>query len=142
MRAIPAVLFAGAMVMSLAVISPKAKADTWNEKTIVTFDQPVEIPGHVLLPGTYTFSLVNSSSDRNIVEVRSNSDPHFVYLVLANPAERLQSTSKSIFEFEQLNVKSPEAINEWFYPGALYGQQFIYGSRASEKVPASAPLGK
>jgi len=142
MRLISALLFAGAMVMSLAVISPKAKADTWNEKTIVTFDQPVEIPGHVLLPGTYTFSLMNSSSARDIVEVKSNSDPRFVYIVLANPAERLQSSSKSTFEFEQLNAKSPEAIHEWFYPGTLYGQQFVYGSRAAEKVPAPAPLGK
>lgn len=38
MRVISAVLFAGALVMFLSVISPEAKADTWNEKTIVTFD--------------------------------------------------------------------------------------------------------
>jgi hypothetical protein len=142
MRVIAVVLFAGAMVTSLAVISPNAKADTWNEKTVVTFNQPVEIPGHVLLPGSYTFSLVNSSSDRDIVEVRSNSDPQFIYIVQANPAERMQSNSKSAFEFEKLNVDSPEAIHEWFYPGALYGQEFAYPSQPSEEVPASAPLGK
>jgi hypothetical protein len=142
MRIIAAVLFGGAMVMSLAVISPKAKADTWNEKTVVTFDQPVEIPGHVLLPGSDTFSLVDSLSDRTIVEVRSISNPQFVYIVQANTAQRTQSSSKSVFEFENLNAGSPEAIHEWFYPGALYGQEFAYPSQPWERVPASAPLGR
>jgi hypothetical protein len=142
MRLISAVLFAGAMVVSLTVISPKARANIWNEKTIVTFNQPVEIPGHVLLPGTYTFSLMNSDADRDIVEVKSDSHPQFTYIVLTNPAERLQSSPNSTFEFEKLHPNSPEAIKEWFYPGALYGQQFAYGSQASERVPACAPLGK
>jgi hypothetical protein len=141
MRTISAMLFAGAMTLSLAVISPKAKADTWNEKTIVSFNEPVEIPGHVLLPGSYTFSLVNSSSDRDIVEVKSNSNPQLVYVVLANPAERLQDSGKTVFQFEKLNTRSPEAIRDWFYPGALYGQQFSY-SQTAQKVPATAALGK
>jgi hypothetical protein len=142
MRVIAAALFAGAMVVSLGVISPKAKADTWNEKTIVTFDQPVDIPGHVLLPGSYTFSLMDSSSDRDIVEIKSNSNPQFVYIVQANSAQRMDSSSKSTFEFEKLNAGSPEAIHEWFYPGALYGQEFTYPSQPSERVPTSVPLGK
>jgi hypothetical protein len=135
MRIITAALFAGAMMMFLAMISPQAKADTWNEKTIVTFNQPVEIPGHVLLPGTYTFSLVNSAADRDIVEVRSHSDPKFVDILLANPAERLPSNSKSLFEFQRLHPGSPEAVTEWFYPGALYGQQFVYRPQPSAKEP-------
>lgn len=34
----------------LGMLSPTSEADVWNRKTILTFDEPVEIPGHVLLP--------------------------------------------------------------------------------------------
>ena len=49
-----------------AAFSPSAKADEYNQKTIVTFSEPVEIPpvyitGMRVLPaGTYVFKLVNS----------------------------------------------------------------------------------
>jgi len=142
MRMISAVLLAASMAMLLGVMSPKAKADTWNEKTIVTFKEPVEIPGHVLLPGTYTFKLMNSDADRDIVEVQSKSDPQFVVILLANSAERTSSASKTMFEFEKLHRNSPEAIAEWFYPGDQYGQQFVYASPAAKEAPTSGTLGK
>lgn len=44
-------------------------ADVWNEKTIVTIDAPVRIPGKVLAPGSYVFKLADSSSDRHIVRI-------------------------------------------------------------------------
>ena len=49
--------------------SPSVRADEWDKKTVVTFDQDVEIPGQVLPAGTYVFKLMNSSSNRTIVQV-------------------------------------------------------------------------
>ena len=46
-----------------------AKADEWNKKTTITFNQPVEIPGMVLAPGTYVFELMDSPSDRDVVQI-------------------------------------------------------------------------
>jgi hypothetical protein len=37
----------------------RALADEWNQKTIVTFSGPVEIPGQVLDAGTYVFKLAD-----------------------------------------------------------------------------------
>ena len=51
------------------IVAPKAKADEWNQKTVVTFSAPVEVPGvgqHILPAGTYVFKLMDSLSDRNI----------------------------------------------------------------------------
>lgn len=45
---------------------PHALADEWDQKTIVNFNGPVEVPGRVLPAGTYVFKLADSSSDRNI----------------------------------------------------------------------------
>ena len=53
----------------LAAMRPAVRADEWDQKTVLTFSAPVEIPGQVLPPGTYVFELADSSSDRNIVQV-------------------------------------------------------------------------
>ncbi|MBZ5636056.1 MAG: hypothetical protein LAO55_23250 [Acidobacteriia bacterium] len=58
-----------------AAFSPSAKADDYDKKTTFTFSQPIEIPpvhlqGFRVLPaGTYVFKLVNSSSNRHIVQM-------------------------------------------------------------------------
>ena len=58
-----------------AVFSPGAKADEWNNKTVMTFSGPVEIPGvhlkgwAVLPAGTYVFKILDSQSDRHIVQI-------------------------------------------------------------------------
>lgn len=53
-----------------------AVADEWDQKTTVTFSQPVEIPGQVLPAGTYVFKLADSMSDRNIVQVYNSEENH------------------------------------------------------------------
>jgi hypothetical protein len=128
MRIISIAFVCACMAMSLALIAPNARADQWNHQTYITFDQPVEIPGHVLEPGTYDFSLVNSQDDRNVVEIRTGHDRHLVAIVIAEPIDRQMSTNHTKITFEQLNSNAPKAIQDWFYPGSLTGQQFIYPS--------------
>ena len=54
---------------------PGARADDWNRKTVVTFSGPVEIPGvhlqgwGVLPAGSYVFKILDSQSDRHIVQI-------------------------------------------------------------------------
>ncbi len=44
-------------------------ADEWDNATKMTFSEPVEVPGQVLESGTYWFTLADSESDRNIVQI-------------------------------------------------------------------------
>ena len=46
-----------------------ARADESNKLTIFNFSAPVELPGLTLPAGSYTFKLMDNSSDRNIVQV-------------------------------------------------------------------------
>jgi len=115
-----------------ATFSPSAKADEWNNKTTVTFSEPVQIPGvhlqgwGVLPAGTYVFKLVDSNSDRNIVQI-SNQDETKVYAtILAIPNYRLKATDKTVITFNEGIRGRPEAIRAWFYPGANWGQEFVY----------------
>lgn len=103
-----------------------AKADEWNQKTIFTFNVPVEVPGQVLLPGTYVFKLADSASDRNIVQVFNKNETHLYGTFLAIPDYRLKPASKTIVTFEERAAGSPDAVKAWFYPGENYGHDFVY----------------
>ena len=105
------------------------KADNWNKKTVVTFSVPVEIPGvgaQVLPAGRYVFKLMDSPSDRNIVQVFNEPMDHVYATILAIPNYRLKATNKTVMTFGERAAGSPEAIRAWFYPGANWGQEFVY----------------
>jgi hypothetical protein len=115
-----------------AVMSPGAKADDWNRKTVMTFSGPVEIPGvhlkgwAVLPAGTYVFKILNSQTDRHIVQI-FNADESVVYAtILAIPNYRLKATDKTVVTFRERPAGEPEALRAWFYPGRNWGEEFVY----------------
>ena len=110
-------------------LAASAQADAWNKKTILKFNQPVEVPGHVLTPGTYVFQLADSSADRNVVQIFSEDKKgmdHLVTTTMAIPDYRVATPVKSEVTFEERHSNTPEAVHSWFYPGDNYGWQFLY----------------
>jgi hypothetical protein len=110
----------------LALLAPGAKADEWDQRTIVTFSGPVEIPGRVLPAGTYVFKLVDSQGDRNIVQVFNKEENHVYGTFIAIPDYKLKPRGKTIISFEERAAGAPEAVKAWFYPGDNYGHEFVY----------------
>lgn len=110
-------------------VSIWGKCPTVEQKTTVTFSQPVEIPGvgaQVLPAGTYVFQLLDSSSNRHIVQVFNVRGDHVYATILAIPNYRLQTTDKTVMTFGERAAGQPEAIRAWFYPGANWGEEFVY----------------
>jgi hypothetical protein len=106
-----------------------ASAQTRSKKTTVTFSAPVEIPGvgaQVLPAGTYVFKLLDSTSDRNIVQIFSKDEKHVFATILAVPNYRLKATDKTVMTFAERAAGDPQAIRAWFYPGDNWGQEFVY----------------
>jgi hypothetical protein len=123
----------GAMIGCLALValafSAGVKADEWNKATVVTFSAPVEIPGvdaQILPAGTYVFKLLDSQSDRHIVQIFNERRDHVFSTILAIPNYRLQATDKTVMTFKERAAGQPEAIRAWFYPGNRWGQEFVY----------------
>jgi hypothetical protein len=126
------------LALLVGAFSPRAKADEWNKKTVVTFNEPVEIPGMVLPAGTYVFKLMDSESDRNIVQIFNKDENHLYATILAIPDDRLKPTGKTVINFEERPAGSPEAIHSWFYPGSEQGDEFVYPkTRATELAKAN-----
>jgi hypothetical protein len=115
-----------ALTLFGATLLPSARADTWNKKTVVTFSQAVEVPGRVLPAGTYTFKLLDSLSDRNIVQIFNADGSQIIVTILAINNYRLQPTGETVMKFSERPGDSPEALRAWFYPGDEFGQEFVY----------------
>jgi hypothetical protein len=129
LKAAPTVL--GLALLGLA-FSPSATADEWNKKTVITFSGPVEIPGvhlqgyGVLPAGTYVFKILDSKSDRHIVQIFSQDEKTVYATILAIPNYRLQATDKTVMTFRERPAGQPEALRAWFYPGRNWGEEFVY----------------
>jgi len=120
------------MALLGTAFSSGAKADEWDKKTEITFSQPVEIPGvhlpgwGVLPAGTYIFKLLDSRSDRHIVQILNREGTVVYATILAIPNYRLQATDKTVITFRERPAGQPEALRAWFYPGRNWGDEFVY----------------
>jgi len=120
------------MALVSAVFAPAASADDWNRKTVVTFSAPLEIPGvhlkgwGVLPAGTYVFKILDSQSDRHIVQIFNKDETTIYATILAIPNYRLKATDKTVITFRERAAGEPEALRAWFYPGRNWGEEFVY----------------
>ncbi len=103
-----------------------AKADQWDKKTILTVNEPIQVRDTLLEPGQYVFKLLNSSNNRNIVQIYNGDQTHLIDTVMAIPNYRIQPTGKSRFTFWETPPGSAKALRAWFYPGDNFGQEFTY----------------
>src|SRR6266852_4176151 len=140
-------MFGAALIA--AAVTPSVKADQWDIKTIITINEPVQVPSccnpeHVVIlqPGTYVLALVDSHSDRHIVRVLQQDEKTVVTTILAIPNYRLQPTDKSTFQFWETPAGQPRAMRAWFYPGDNFGQEFAYPKMKSIEIAkvAKAPV--
>jgi hypothetical protein len=127
-----------------AALTSAARADEYNEKTVVTFSGPVEIPGvhikgwGVLPAGTYVFKLVDSQSDRHIVQIFSADEKTVYATILAIPNYRLRATGKTVITFRERPAGEPEALRAWFYPGRNWGEEFVYPKAVAIEIAKSS----
>ena len=132
MKLIKAITTVSCMALIGAAFAPSVKADDWNRKTVITFSGPVEIPGvhlagwGVLPAGTYVFKILDSQSDRHIVQIFSKDEKTIYATILAIPNYRLKATDKTVVTFRERPAGEPEALRAWFYPGRNWGEEFVY----------------
>jgi len=112
-----------ALAVGLAMVS---RADEWNKRTILTVDKPIQVSDKLLEPGQYVFRLLDSPSDRHIVQIFNRDQTQLVDTVMAIPNYRIEPTGKSRFAFWETPPGDAPALRAWFYPGDNFGQEFPY----------------
>ena len=132
MKLFKAATTVGCMALMAMILTPGARADDWDRKTVITFSGPVEIPGvhltgwGVLPAGTYVFKILDSQSDRHIVQIFNKDETMIYATILAIPNYRLKATDKTVITFTERPAGEPEALRAWFYPGRNWGEEFVY----------------
>jgi cell division septation protein DedD len=131
----------GGLLLTSAVVP--ANADAWNKKTYVTTSQAIEVPGAVLPPGKYVFKLMESPSNRHIVQIMNAEENHVYTTNLAIAKERMDPADKTVLTFYEMPGGGPEPVRSWFYPGDTIGQEFAYpkdrAREISQTVKQSVP---
>jgi hypothetical protein len=124
-----AILMVASAVL-LFLVAPGGKADDWNRLTTAVFNEPVQVPGHVLPPGVYVFKLADVSGERNIVQIW-NSDQTILYAtVMGFPEYLSQGPNENRFTLETRERNAPKALKFWFQAGNPVGERFVYPKSA------------
>ncbi|MBV8903540.1 MAG: hypothetical protein JOZ22_07890 [Acidobacteriia bacterium] len=119
---------------------PRAHADAWDKMTIVTVHEPIIAGNKVLDPGTYVWKLMDSPSNRHVVQIFDKDQRHIEETILAIPNYRLQPTGHTQFAFWETPAGVPKAVRAWFYPGDNFGQEFPYPKKLVAQLASAAPV--
>ena len=106
---------------------PQIRADEADKKTIVTVNEPIQVPGKVLPAGTSVFKILDMN-DPTLVQIYNADETHLVTMVHGIPDSRMETPDKPIIQLEQREGQ-PEALKAWFYPGDNSGVEFVYPTK-------------
>jgi Protein of unknown function (DUF2911) len=136
MRKLSIVPPALAVLLLTLSLSPGVKADDWNKKTVVTFDQDVEIPGQVLPAGTYVFKLFPGNSERFIVQVWSEGESQLLATLMTVGDTYPNESGKPYFVLDMTGTNEgyPPAVVSWFFAGSNEGRDFIYSGYSTTRM--------
>jgi hypothetical protein len=109
----------------VAALVPSLKADGLDKKTIITVNERLAVENVVLPPGEYVLKLLDSPSDRQIVEIFNRDETQLIGTELAMPASRLEPSKDTSLTFYEAPVGQLPALRTWFYPGDRAGIEFL-----------------
>ena len=133
LRHLPLVAAASALALTFST----ANADTFNKKTKLSFSKPIRVPGATLAAGSYIFKLVDSQSNRNIIQIMNLRENKLYTTALAIPDYRLNPRSHTVMTFGETDAGCAPAVKSWFYPGDNAGNRFVYGKKEAEQMAKS-----
>lgn len=132
-----AVVVAGLTTAAAGAAAPAAAQmlDT-NERTKITVDKPIEIPGSTLQPGAYWFELIDSKVSRQAVTVQSEDESKTIATLIAVPVFRNLNDTKGDTQLtlSPTTGSSAAALEAWFFPGKQYGHQFVYPKAQARQI--------
>ena len=118
------------------LILPAAYAQVPQVSTLPV-DEPLDVGGTILQPGTYTIRVLPTQADRNRVQITSTDNKTIYATVLTIPhdLEPDEKVPNATFVFYPAGEGSPRALRTWFPPDTQWkaGKDIVYEeSRAKQ----------
>ena len=141
---------ASVLTLGAVMIIPALRAGESDQLTKFqfTFSKPIAVPGQVLEPGTYWFTIkdgANAKNDqeKNIISIYNADRSKLVANVPARPAQRKNAGygGKATPEMDGVELEfapggpnRPATLLKWFYPSAFTGHQFVYSDHEQDRI--------
>lgn len=121
---------------ALLVVIGVSSADQWNKKTILDVKETILVPGKELPPGKYVMKLLDSQSNRHIVQIFNADESQLQTTVLAIPNYKMRPSGNTELRYWESPAGTPPALRAWFYPGDNFGQEFAYPKDVAARIAA------
>jgi hypothetical protein len=127
----------------LFAFAPAVEAQTSSAEairlTILTFSEPVQLPGMTLPAGKYRFEMENPNTTSHTVKV-SKEDGTIVGLFktvsVTDESRDLKDTDVAVMWSERA-AGQPQALREWYYPQRKSGEEFVYPRTEAMSIAAA-----
>jgi LPXTG-motif cell wall-anchored protein len=123
MKIIRTICSVGVLVGLVATV---ALAETFDKRTVFTFNRPIALPGVTLPAGQYLFRLADPNSGRKVIHVLSADGKKSYAILFSLEAERLEASGNPEVRFMETAKGQPSAVKTWWYPNERIGYEFIY----------------
>ena len=121
-------------VLAILATNIRAQSPDTNDRTFMTFNTRVELPGVTLEPGEYEFRLAPMSDSRNVVQVLKKDDSKVIGQWTFVQAQRPRATDDTVVMFKEAPEGGVPAVQYWYYPGRTVGKEFIYPKDQAQRI--------
>ena len=141
-------VIAAISLLVTAGLGSGANAQGKKSESTLTVNEPVEVPGTILAPGTYVIRVVDAQSSRNIVQITDVDGTKVFATAICTPHAQAASRPNTNFVYYE-NVSTSKVLRTWFASNDQFGQDFVYpreraielARAVKEPVPAYVATG-
>ncbi len=84
--------------------------------------------------GTYTFRIMDSNTNRNIVQVFNQDGTKLLTTLLAIPATRQEPSGDPVILFKETASTQAPALHYWYYAGDTAGNELVYPKSQAQQI--------
>ena len=113
-------------------------AQTWDQRTYLTFSGPVQMPGVTLPAGKYLFRLADTAT-HSVMQVFDESEKNILgqwfFVPVNRTSEQMSAANgKPVVTFLETPEGMAPPVHYFFYPTDLTGKEFIYPKAQATKL--------
>ena len=120
-------LFLFGLILAALPSSARGADNNVQRRSRLVVNDPTEIPGTVLQPGTYFVKVMDFQGEKLIVQFLNEDETKLIATVLAMRDRRVMTEdAQTGFTYFERSPGGPAALKSWYYAGDNWGEVFVY----------------